>query len=1417
MEEKDKELHVDTFILPENLGNINDSWKGNSDKIVLHIQDAHCNYAAQHKISEIIKYLNDEYGVDTINLEGGTRDYELSIFTKIYDKTIREKTADYFVKEGLINGAEYFAINNPEKATLWGIEDTKLYIDNLNVYRDSLKYKEEVDRHLDTLTYVLSVLKTKIYSQELLEFDIEYSRYKAGTAEFKDYLAYLIRSAKNKAIDIEGFTNICLTRQTLAEEGNINFKKANNQRDDLIDKLQKKLSKKSIEKLVLKTVEFKTGKTSQKEFYACIIDKAKQKDIALDGFAELQKYISYVSMYDAIDKTKTMYELEKLEDSIKESLFKNDKQKELNRLFKNLVILKNMFSVTLTKDDYRYYINNRGSFSAANYTTFINSEAPLYKITTRPDENITDIDRYRENISRFYKYSFKRDDMFLKNIKFTALSSRAPQGRSNLKNISILITGGFHTENLCETFKKKNISYVSIMPNFKNNDGYECPYFRLLKGDVTKIEKMIYDTFTSLPASSIAIAALSTPLGPQALGIGWPGSKEMEAARASFGGASDKKTSDEGEKELFEEVPQSNISPGLWSKSRYAPAFTIAATLLSSGGNQYILEKKFGDVTVRVIATLGEVDIEDVVGNPGVGVIVVRAHSTELKQIFDPEKTDREYYSGSVWDGQIIFLGNCGRGVGVEELVKIRRSYPRAIIFSWDGDAVGYGMVNDGVLNILLKGLAERQTAEKIKENISAAYPHRGAEILFPSETVVPPSGTFPETLHSSKKKEFRVITVRGKMDEYWYFNPAMLPSGNLIARRVSREEFASTGKFHISELVVLEPVAHSGGLEFIEKEALERHRGAEDPRIMAVHDSKGEQRLGMTYVVPRNGGVEWNSWFVFIDEAGKALSKPVQLGRPDMSSKNTYLTDLADGKVALIDRANGQGEKLAIQLYIFDSLEEALNPPAGYWEAHSLADAKIIGSVTAAGREYSHVGFNTIVERPGYKFKIAIIHLADVGPIETRLEEGEKRYSTAIVFLDSATMKPLGEPVVVHDAEKYVFPERSNIPGVIYETAAPLRPEDDTLISYAGVGDSSISMFEESLKDIISRYIAQQSKDVREKIRKLIDPDVVKAEEALKDDPEKSAEVEQLVGQTPKGMTTAVQLEESESFVQMVRDRFGDKVLFADLISLASADKPDRLGLVDAMKRGLACGIGEDRSMGPAVIRSILSAISNLEQSVHSELQMALRTAVMVDSLGAIDKTGHVNMVVQIANVGESNGARSPIQDIKRNLEKYPYNLFSQSIIEEGINNENGLFRLIDRIITFARDPANKDPKALLLLPEHLHNCFEQAKDYLKKNNIDIDKPDALVKIQKVEQGSNPDLVTQFGLGFKILEYVRQGEKAEPSQELLNLIAAMVDSDINPRDILDELFKTVLKIRRIDWDTIGERRSAWEAVATAL
>ncbi|MFA6320856.1 MAG: hypothetical protein WCY36_03260 [Candidatus Omnitrophota bacterium] len=506
-----KELNVNTFTFPQSLGTVKDAWspavKGQKPRAtVIHIQDAHCNYDAQHTIANIIEYFNKEYGVNQINLEGGAKDYDLSAFTGIKDKRVRERVADHFVKEGVVNGAEYFAVNNPEKASLWGIEDIKLYVENLKVYRDSLEHKADIDRLVKNLSYILSNLKMKIYSKELLEMDLKYNQYKSGNVEFKDYMNYLVANSKDKLIDIKSFPDIFLLNQVMKQEGEINFSKANNQRDELIDKLQKKLSKNNVKELVAKTVEFKAGIISQEEFYRYLLGKAKHSDLSVENFPELEKYIVYISSYAAIDKAKVMDEITELETKIRESLYQNEKQRALDKLSRDLAILKNIFNISLTRADYRYYLANKDAFDMKNYSSLIEREAPIYKINARLDDGMGRLDDYRADIEKFYEYSFKRDDAFMKNIKF---EGRGEKGKDKGMKSAIVVTGGFHTENLCEQFKKQGIAYISIIPSFKNSEGYDCPYFNMLAGKQSSAEANI----ATVLGSHIAIASAFNNLG----------------------------------------------------------------------------------------------------------------------------------------------------------------------------------------------------------------------------------------------------------------------------------------------------------------------------------------------------------------------------------------------------------------------------------------------------------------------------------------------------------------------------------------------------------------------------------------------------------------------------------------------------------------------------------------------------------------------------------------------------------------------------------------------------------------------------------------------------------------------------------------------------------------------------------------
>lgn len=515
-------LDPETFFLPSHLGDVVDKHTGTSGKTVVHIQDAHSNYAAQLKISSIIDYVNQEYGIKVLNLEGGSGEYDLTVFSSISGEEIRREVADHFLQKGEVNGAEFYAIRNSGRIWLWGVEDRDLYLKNLEVYRQSLSYSKEVQQYLLELEHIFENLARHILPQDLVRMHVAYKRYKAEEMEFREYLDLIIKKARRRGISVKDFPNIYFIAQALEKEEEVDFRRANSQRRELIERLKEILSPSETRKLISRTVEFRNRQISMKEFYNYLLQKSRQCNIDPQEYPALSSYIVYISLFNAVDRFRVMDELDALEREIKETFFRNDIEREIDALSRNLTLMKNIFGITLTRTDFEYFKANKKSFKTQNFLRFIERKALRYNIRSRPSDTISRLDKYLEEIALFYEYSFDRDQAFIENMVFEKTQTG--------EKAAVIMTGGFHTENLCRLFKEKGYSYVSIMPRFTLEKDYENPYFELLAGQTTDVRHILQSALTQ--TGLIQVASMLNTIG-ESLGTEVWGQAGIDAFRAT--------------------------------------------------------------------------------------------------------------------------------------------------------------------------------------------------------------------------------------------------------------------------------------------------------------------------------------------------------------------------------------------------------------------------------------------------------------------------------------------------------------------------------------------------------------------------------------------------------------------------------------------------------------------------------------------------------------------------------------------------------------------------------------------------------------------------------------------------------------------------------------------------------------------
>ncbi|MCK4463252.1 MAG: diguanylate cyclase, partial [Candidatus Omnitrophica bacterium] len=476
------EFNSEEFILPSYLGHAEDLSIGTSGKTVIHIQDAHCNYAAQLAIYKLIEYLNKVYNVKQVNLEGGIGEYDLSIFTDILDTGTRREVADYFLREGRINGPEFFALNNPDLVTLWGIDSKIWYFKNLDAYGSFIPSKKSVDRNMHALKDLFLKLKRKIYSKELLDLDKRYQAFDENKSDFKGYITYLTQLATVKDIYIKDLKNIDSLMKVLSLEEGIDFKEAEKERGRLIDELERRLSKVEREELVLKAVKFKATILSQKDFYSCLKKKSGEVRINFKNYPNLSKYIGYIYVYGEIDNKILFDEIARLEERIEKTFFQNALQRELALYSKCFNTFDRLLNIKATKNDYNFFKKKAKKINIAEIIKYVQTRCEKLDIDYYLDKDVFGLKNSLNDITSFYTCANRRDAEFIDN-------TLARMKQSN-ENISIIVTGGFHTESLKELFKERGISYVSIIPNFKENH-VPNKYFERLAGKLSPLEEYV--------------------------------------------------------------------------------------------------------------------------------------------------------------------------------------------------------------------------------------------------------------------------------------------------------------------------------------------------------------------------------------------------------------------------------------------------------------------------------------------------------------------------------------------------------------------------------------------------------------------------------------------------------------------------------------------------------------------------------------------------------------------------------------------------------------------------------------------------------------------------------------------------------------------------------------------------------------
>ena len=482
-----RSLSVGTLGVRKDTGAVKDRYAGPNQKIIIHIQDAHCNYEAQSNISKILEGFSKEYGINLVLVEGADGYIDTSWFKAFPDAEIRREVADYFMKKGEITGAEFLSITEDYPIKLYGAENRNLYLKNLEAFNTTFPVKNDIEKYLSGIKTVLKRLKGFIYSNKLKEFDNKVEEYKDKELTLSEYAKILNDSSKKSEINLKEYPDFSKLIYTLIYEDKIDFKVVDQERASLIDSLSENLPKDKLQDLVVKSFGFKTAKVSAAEYYEYLRKISEEGGISLaEKYPNLSNYVIYTKLYDKIDKENLFDELDSVKNAVKEHLFENEDQRNLSLLWDNIDILIGLANIKLSNKEYNYYKVHKKDFKLNVFTDLLSAKVKKYNLAYNIEEPSRLIEENVPKLEDFYEIAIKRDKALVDNTLKVMNEEKT--------DVAVLITGGFHTEGIKEILKGKEISYLVVCPNITKDA--DSPYIKVLTNQQTPFEELLVESAT---------------------------------------------------------------------------------------------------------------------------------------------------------------------------------------------------------------------------------------------------------------------------------------------------------------------------------------------------------------------------------------------------------------------------------------------------------------------------------------------------------------------------------------------------------------------------------------------------------------------------------------------------------------------------------------------------------------------------------------------------------------------------------------------------------------------------------------------------------------------------------------------------------------------------------------------------------
>lgn len=548
------------LVPPEQLGHLSDyhdaSQPGKKNPLVIIIQDLHINFDAQKNIAGLLEFLSEKLasehrslgasgkevapthqGTDApmppfaVAVEGAQGPIDTSVLATFPDPKIKERAADYLMREGELTGAEYFAAKRGISNLLVGVENGTYYNLHRDLFRKTFNDRQTLVGILKALNHEFKALRKRTYGLKLQNLQKHLDAFEDGklnVEQFAEAISPTIRQREPSDFDerYPALAHYLTTANSLSQDA---LRLLTQQ---FLMEAQARFN--GQERQILKTLGNGENATNYFLYLRELVHKHK---LFMAVPLELGRYMEWLYLARSGGMDQVQHDAKEWAFDLKLAAAKEGPETDLVQVEHDLELLIKMTNLQVTEAELKTFGPRINRFVAMAQTLSPSTDAARLQglISTSVDYYAMALMRNQPMVENTLTLISPR----LGDLVIRKLGTASPQSPNHpitqSPSVAVLIAGGFHTFQITEMLKARNVSYVVMTPTVTHiPDTDHGLYVKRLRGDLLTVKDVLAQ---AAQKDAFRLAGTSNKKGREALHIGFPFGLKVGRSVAVLGAA----------------------------------------------------------------------------------------------------------------------------------------------------------------------------------------------------------------------------------------------------------------------------------------------------------------------------------------------------------------------------------------------------------------------------------------------------------------------------------------------------------------------------------------------------------------------------------------------------------------------------------------------------------------------------------------------------------------------------------------------------------------------------------------------------------------------------------------------------------------------------------------------------------------